>query len=51
MRVGIRPGWSASLMLGLLASVSHLAQAQEGSIAGRVTDAATGDPLENAQLT
>ncbi len=50
MRVGIRPGWSASLMLGLLASVSHLAQAQEGSIAGRVIDAATGDPLENAQV-
>ena len=50
MRVGIRPGWSASLMLGLLACVSHIAQAQQGSIAGRVTDAATGDPLENSRV-
>ena len=51
MRVGIRLGRSASLLLGaLLAGASQIAQAQQGAITGVVTDAATGDPLETARV-
>jgi TonB-linked SusC/RagA family outer membrane protein len=51
MRVGIRLGRSASLLLtGLLAGAGQIAQAQQGSITGRVTDAATKDPLETARV-
>jgi len=50
MRVGIGLGWNAGLLLGLLAGMSSMAQAQQGVISGRVTDAATGDPLETARV-
>ena len=50
MRVGIGLGRSASLLLGLLAGVSPIAHAQQGAISGSVTDAATGDALENARV-
>ncbi len=38
------------LALGLLPAASHRLAAQSGSISGKVTDAATGRPIENAQV-
>jgi TonB-linked SusC/RagA family outer membrane protein len=51
MRVGIRLGRNATLLVGgLLAGASQIAPAQQSAISGRVTDAATRDPLENARV-
>ena len=50
MRVGIGRGRSAGLLLALLVGASHIARAQQGTISGTVTDAATGDPLETARV-
>jgi hypothetical protein len=38
------------VLAAVLAGSNQLVQAQQGSIAGRVTDAATADPLENARV-
>jgi TonB-linked SusC/RagA family outer membrane protein len=51
MRVGIRMSMGVSLLLGaLLAGTSSGLDAQQGSVAGTVTDRSTGDPLENARV-
>jgi TonB-dependent starch-binding outer membrane protein SusC len=51
MRFGIRLSISACGVMGaLVAGVSQAAQAQQGSIAGTVTDQATGAPLETARV-
>jgi TonB-dependent SusC/RagA subfamily outer membrane receptor len=51
MRVEIRLSRILGFVLaGALAGSNGIVQAQQGSIAGRVTDAATGDPLENARV-
>ena len=51
MRVEIRLSRILGFVLaGVLAGSNQLVQAQQGSIAGRVTDAATADPLENARV-
>src|SRR5215207_5390021 len=51
MRASIRLGLGASLLFGaLLTGISQSALAQQGTITGRVTDQATGDPLENARV-
>jgi TonB-linked SusC/RagA family outer membrane protein len=51
MRFAIRKGIRVHLLVGaLLAGVSLSLHAQQGSIAGKVTDATTGAPLENARL-
>jgi TonB-linked SusC/RagA family outer membrane protein len=51
MRLGIRMSMGVSLLLGaLLAGTSSGLDAQQGSVAGTVTDRSTGDPLENARV-
>jgi TonB-dependent starch-binding outer membrane protein SusC len=51
MRVGIRLSISASLLSGaLLSGLTPSVQAQQGSLAGTVTDRATGEHLENARV-
>ncbi len=51
MRFAIRTGIRVHLLLGaLLAGVSLSLHAQQGSIAGKVSDASTGEPLENARV-
>jgi TonB-linked SusC/RagA family outer membrane protein len=51
MRVANRLSTGAWLLLGaLLSGLSPSAQAQQGSLAGRVTDQATGEHLENARV-
>ena len=51
MRVEIRSSRILGFMLaGVLAGSTQLLQAQQSSITGRVTDAATSDPLENARV-
>jgi TonB-linked SusC/RagA family outer membrane protein len=51
MTVGIRQALSACGMTGaLLLGVSHTSHAQQGTIAGTVTDQATGAPLETARV-
>jgi TonB-linked SusC/RagA family outer membrane protein len=51
MRVEIRSSRILGFVLaGILLGSNQLAQAQQSSIAGRVTDAATSDPLENARV-
>ncbi|MDQ3137042.1 MAG: carboxypeptidase-like regulatory domain-containing protein, partial [Gemmatimonadota bacterium] len=41
---------AASLLLGFLITMPAVALAQQGTIAGIVTDEATGDPLEAARV-
>jgi len=51
MKVGIRTSMGAYLLLGaVLAILSPSLQAQQGSLAGTVTDQSTNDPLENARV-
>ena len=51
MRVGIGLNLGATLLLGaLLSGVHSNVQAQEGSLAGTVTDRATGEHLENSRV-
>ena len=51
MRVGNRLSIGACLLWGaLLSGLSPSAQAQQGSLAGTVTDRATGEHLENARV-
>src|SRR5688572_20771324 len=51
MRVEIRLSRIVSVALAaVLAGSPQIARAQQSSIAGRVTDAATSDPLENARV-
>src|SRR3954462_5180628 len=51
MRVGIGLNLGATLLLGaLLFGVHSTVQAQQGSLAGTVTDRATGEHLENARI-
>jgi hypothetical protein len=51
MRVEIRLSRILGFVLaGVLAGSNQPVQAQQGSIAGKVTDAATADPLENARV-
>src|SRR5215204_397020 len=51
MRFATRTGIRVHLLLGaLLAGVNLSLHAQQGSIAGKVSDASTGEPLENARV-
>ncbi len=51
MRFATCTGIRVHLLLGaLLAGVSLSLHAQQGSIAGKVSDASTGEPLENARV-
>jgi hypothetical protein len=51
MKAGIRLGLCALCVLGaLITGISRAAVAQQGTVTGRVTDRATGDPLENARI-
>jgi len=52
MRFAIRSTLRAALVLGgLLGGVSAVARAQQGTVAGRVTDQANGQPLVGARVT
>src|SRR5256886_17552842 len=52
MRFAIRFTLRAFLVLGgLVGGVSAVARAQQGTVAGRVTDQANGQPLVGARLT
>jgi TonB-dependent starch-binding outer membrane protein SusC len=50
MRVDIRLSIGATLIGALLVGSSSRVQAQQGSVAGTVTDRATGEHLENARV-
>jgi len=52
MRIAFRPPVRAFLVLcGLAGGVSAVARAQQGTVAGRVTDQASGQPLAGARVT
>ena len=52
MRLAIRSTLRALLVLGgLVAGVGAVARAQQGTVAGRVTDQASGQPLVGARIT
>src|SRR2546422_6101335 len=52
MRFAIRSTLRAALVLGgLVGGVSAVARAQQGTVAGRVTDQANGQPLVGARVT
>src|SRR2546426_8448501 len=52
MRIAIRSPLRAFLVLGGLAGgVSAVGRAQQGTVAGRVTDQASGQPLVGARVT
>ena len=52
MRFAIRSTLRATLVLGgLVGGVSTVARAQQGTVAGRVTDQANGQPLVGARVT
>src|SRR5882762_4185226 len=52
MRLAIRATLRAFLVLGgLVGGISAVAQAQQGTVAGRVTDQASGQPLAGARVT
>jgi hypothetical protein len=50
MRVDICLSLGATLIGALLVGSSSRVQAQQGSVAGTVTDRATGEHLENARV-
>src|SRR5438093_12014553 len=50
MRFAIRFTLRAFLVLGGLVGVSAVARAQQGTVAGRVTDQASGQPLVGARV-
>ena len=51
MRFVIRPTVRALLVLGGVLAVGSVARAQQGTVAGRVTDQANGQPLVGARVT